>query len=32
VPIIGAVNALLDGKVTIDVLVSKLMARPLRSE
>jgi len=32
VPIIGAVNALLDGKVTIDILVSKLMARPLRSE
>lgn len=32
VPIVGAVNALLDGKVTIDILVSKLMARPLRSE
>ncbi|MGJ8529163.1 NAD(P)H-dependent glycerol-3-phosphate dehydrogenase [Maritalea sp.] len=32
VPIVGAVNALLVGKVTIDVLVANLMARPLRSE
>ncbi len=32
VPIIGAVNALLAGKVTIDLLVAKLMGRPLRSE
>jgi glycerol-3-phosphate dehydrogenase (NAD(P)+) len=31
-PIVGAVNALLEGKANIETLVSQLMARPLRSE
>ena len=31
-PIVAAVNALLEGKSSIDMLVASLMARPLRSE
>ena len=31
-PIVAAVNALLEGKATIDMLVASLMTRPLRSE
>lgn len=31
-PIVAAVNALLDGKASIDMLVASLMTRPLRSE